>query len=125
MDKHVTVVAALHIGFGALGVLISFIVLFVVVGAGLFSGDEEAIAITSVVGPLVAFVVCLYSVPRIIGGFGLLKHKSWARILILIMSVLALVNIPVGTAIGVYSIWVLVRDETLQLFKGELQSIPK
>ncbi len=116
MDKHVTVVAALHIGFGALGVLIAFIVLVVVVGAGWFSGEEEAIAITSIVGPLVAFILFLYSAPRIIGGFGLLKHKSWARILVLIMSVLALVNVPVGTAVGVYSIWVLVSDKTAQLF---------
>ena len=32
------------------------------------------------------------------------------------LSVLALLNIPLGTALGVYSIWVLVQDETAKLF---------
>jgi len=54
MEKHVTLVAALNIGFGILGVLVAIIVFVIIVGAGVFSGDPEAMAITSIVGTAVA-----------------------------------------------------------------------
>ena len=116
MEKHVTVVGALHIGFGALGVLAAAIVFLAVVGGGLISGDEEAIAITTIVGTVIASFLVLVSLPGIIGGFGLLKGKTWARTLVLILAVLHLVNMPIGTAVGVYTIWVLMQDETTRFF---------
>jgi len=33
-----------------------------------------------------------------------------------VLSVPGLLNFPIGTAIGIYSIWVLVQDETARLF---------
>ena len=116
MKQHVTVVGALHIGFGALGMLIALIVFLAVVGGGLLSGDEDAIAITSVVGTVIAFFFALLSIPGIIGGIGMLKYQPWARILVMILAVFNLVNIPIGTAVGVYTIWVLMQEETEQLF---------
>jgi hypothetical protein len=119
MEKHVTFVGALRIGLGALGLLAAMIVFAAVVGGGLISGDREAIRITAIVGPVVALFLVLLSVPGIIGGIGLLKWKSWARFLVLILAVLDLFNIPIGTALGIYTIWVLMRDETVQLFARE------
>ncbi|KPJ58827.1 MAG: hypothetical protein AMJ46_13495 [Latescibacteria bacterium DG_63] len=116
MAKHVTFVAALQIGLGVLGVLVGIIVWVVVVGAGLISGDEEAIAITTLIGSIIALFVILLSIPSILGGIGLLKRWSWARILVLVVSVVDLVHIPIGTAVGIYSIWVLLQEETKQLF---------
>ena len=116
MEKHVTFIGALRIGLGLLGILAAMIVVTAVVGGGLISGDREAIRITAIVGPVVAFFLVLLSVPGIIGGIGLLKWKPWARFLVLILAVLDLFNIPIGTALGVYTIWVLMRDETVQLF---------
>ena len=116
MEKHVTLVAALYIGFGALGILIGIIVFVAVVGGGVLSGDPQAMAITSTVGSLVGGFFIILSIPEVIGGIGLLKHKSWARILVLVLAATDLVFIPIGTAIGIYSIWVLLQDETVQLF---------
>ena len=116
MEKHVTVVGALHIGFGALWILAAAIVFVAVVGGGLISGDGQAIAITTVVGTVIASFLVLVSLPGIIGGFGLLKGKPWARTLVLILAVLDLVNMPVGTVVGVYTIWVLMQDETARFF---------
>ncbi len=116
MEKHVTVVGALRIGFGALGLLIGLFILVAVVGGGLISGDPEAIRITSIVGPMVALFIFLLSVPGIIGGIGLLRWRSWARILVMILAILDLFNIPIGTAVGIYTLWVLMQDETARLF---------
>lgn len=40
-------------------------------------------------------------------GWGLLERQSWARIVAIIAGVLSLWHIPFGTALGVYTLWVL------------------
>lgn len=119
MKQHVTVVGALHIGYSAFQILGAIVAFMFIVGAGLIGGliAEEGIvvAIAATLGILIAVWTVLLSVPGIVGGIGLLKYKSWARYLVLVLAVLDLFNIPIGTAIGVYSIWVLAQDETAQL----------
>ncbi len=116
MEKHVTLVAALNIGFGILGLMIGCMAFIAIAGGGAISGDPDAIAITSFVATVIAFFFIAFSVPEIIGGIGLLKHRGWAKILIMIIAVLDLVQIPFGTAIGIYTLWVLLNDETAKLF---------
>ena len=53
----------------------------------------------------------------IIGGMGLFSFRPWARILVMIVSAMNCLNIPIGTAKGVYSIWVLMQKETINLFE--------
>jgi len=45
-------------------------------------------------------------------GWGLLQREPWARMLTIILSFLALFNIPFGTALGIYSLWVLLPAES-------------
>jgi hypothetical protein len=40
-------------------------------------------------------------------GYGLLQRKPWARILAMVLAVLALIKFPLGTALGLYTLWVL------------------
>jgi hypothetical protein len=58
----------------------------------------------------------LFSALGIIGGIGILKRKNWARYLVMVQSVLDLFNFPIGTALGIYCVWVLAKDETARLF---------
>ena len=118
MQKHITVVGALHIGFAAWGILWAVIIFMVMsgLGAAAITDDETARAILTAVGCIVPGFLLVLSVPGIIGGIGVLRKRSWARYMVLVLSVLDLFNMPIGTAIGVYSIWVLVQDETAQLF---------
>jgi hypothetical protein len=118
MKKHVTVAGALRIGMGVLGLLIAAFVFIAIVGGGLISGDRDAIAITSVVGTVIGGFFGLISLPNIIAGWGLIRFKPWARILTLILAALDLVNVPVGTLLGIYTIWVILQDETEKLFAG-------
>ena len=123
MEKHVTVLGVLYIASSALGILAAIIVFTAVVGGGLISGDSEAMAITAIVGPIIALFLILVSLPGIIGGIGLLKRRNWARILVLVLGFLNLINIPFGTALGVYTIWTLLKDETVRLFNTGNESI--
>jgi tRNA A-37 threonylcarbamoyl transferase component Bud32 len=116
MEKHITIVAVINIVFGALGTLVGLFLFLVIFGGGLISGDPTAENVTAIVGIAICALFMLTSVPEIIAGIGLLKRRGWARILALIIAVLDLLNIPLGTAIGIYTIWVLLSDETAQLF---------
>jgi hypothetical protein len=121
MEKHVNVVAALHIGLSIFGIVIALIIGVVLGLVGGFIEDPVANKILPIIATVAIWVVIIFSIPGIIAGIGLFKRKEWARILTLILSVIKLMNIPIGTAVGAYSIWVLVQDETSALFKPVLQ----
>ena len=44
-------------------------------------------------------------------GLGLIQRRAWARTTALVLGVLALFHPPFGTALGVYTLWVLLADE--------------
>jgi len=44
-------------------------------------------------------------------GMGLMQKAPWARTAAIVLGVLALLHPPLGTALGVYSLWVLLGDE--------------
>jgi len=120
--QHLTVVAALNIGLGVLGVVLAMIPFVVLAGIVLLPGDADALPVLTFIAVIAAGFLFIISVPDIIGGIGLIKRQSWARILVLILSVLKLINIPLGTIVGVYSIWVLMQDEAVQLLSPRSSS---
>jgi hypothetical protein len=123
MKQHVTVVGALHIGLGVLGMFAGVVALAAIVGGGVLSGDAEAMLITGIIGPAVGLFLFLLALPSIVGGVGLLKGRSWARILVLILGIFNLVDFPVGTIIGIYTLWVLLNQETALLFDGDAKVV--
>jgi hypothetical protein len=58
-------------------------------------------------------------VPAIIAGIGLLSYQPWSRILTIVLSVLGLLNFPIGTVLGVYGLWVLFNSEAVRLFEQQ------
>jgi hypothetical protein len=121
MEKHITAVGALRIGFGIVGLMLAGLILLLTIGPGLIaqvaSGDNTALAILTAIGVPIAFFVIVLSAADVIGGIGVLKRKNWARYVVMIHCVLDIFNIPIGTALGIYCIWVLMQDETARLFK--------
>ena len=75
----------------------------------------------SIIGTVLMLVALTLSVPGIIGGWGLLKRRSWARVLMIVLSALHLINIPFGTVLAVYGLWVLLSDQTESLFSAPKQ----
>lgn len=130
MDTHVKVLGVLYIALSALG-LLGALVLMVgvgtaagVVGAAADSGDAAvAIPIIGVAGTAVVAFLLLLSLPGLITGFGLLQYRPWARILGLVLSALNLINIPFGTVLGIYGLWVLLNKDTERLFSGPSPAI--
>jgi len=115
MERHVTAVAALQIGFSIFSVFLAAFIFLILAGIGFYTFDESRFVLWIVATGVGSFLF-LMSIPGIIGGIGLFKYKNWARILVLILSAVDLLNFPLGTALGVYSIWVLVHSDVVKLF---------
>jgi hypothetical protein len=124
MATHVKALGILHIVFGALGILFGLI-LFLFFGGlaaavGMTNAGDEAfvaIPILGGIGSLVFIVFLVLSLPSLIVGIGLLQFRPWGRILGIVLSALHLFNVPFGTALGVYGLWVLLSTETERLFR--------
>lgn len=62
------------------------------------------------VGPLlelVGWVLVIRAAAGIAGGIGLLQRAHWGRVLTLVVGFTSILSLPFGTALGVYTIWVL------------------
>lgn len=124
MDTHVKVAAWLRIVSSAfylvgVGVLMLFAGgLTALMGA---SGDAEAARAAPWIMVMmtgVATVLGVSALPGLVTGWGLLTYRPWARILNIVLSALDLFAVPVGTALGAYSLWVMFQPETAALFEG-------
>ena len=116
MKQHVIVVAWLQIGLSIVWVVIGFGIAALILGAGVASHDRDVTEILGIVAPIIVTFSILTAIPSIIGGIFLLRFKEWARILVIIISFIDLINFPIGTALGIYSLWVLLKTETVKLF---------
>ena len=117
MEKHINVIAALRIGFSILDLLIGALIYLYFILLVILLMTKKRKRYLTIVANVIIVVIIVLSIPGIIAGIGLFKRKEWARILTLILSVLDLFNIPIGTAIGAYSIWALVQPEVVEQFK--------
>ena len=124
MDLHVKVLAAFHLILGVLGLMGSLMVVLIFGGlAGIINmaaiDDPSAflaVPVVGLVGSILVMLIFTLSVPGIIADVGLLKHRPWARILTIVLSVLNLIIIPFGTLLGIYGLWVLLSRNTALLF---------
>jgi hypothetical protein len=119
MKKHVTVVGAIHIGFGLLGLIGALAAFFALRFAkGVVGEDEIPTMVLSFLSVSVPILIGFLSTLGLVGGIGLLSFQSWARYLVIVVAALGCLNIPIGTLKGVYSLWVLLQDDTIKLFDG-------
>lgn len=132
MEKHVRILGILHIVYSSLALLFGFLIFILLSGIGLAVAqapevsdmDVSVPSILAGIGFIVAVVLTVLSLPGIIGGIGLMKYKEWARILVIIVGFFDLLHIPVGTALGIYTIWALFNAETIKLFSPPLPASP-
>lgn len=74
-------------------------------------GTEE---VARVLGPpllsIIAAMLFLLAAGQICVGWGLMQRQRWARIAAVILGILSLFHPPVGTALGIYTLWVLLAN---------------
>ncbi len=110
--EHIRLLSIFWIAYSAITVL-GGLTLIVVANTlfGRFSHmGGPPVAVTSWLRPFLTFIGILIlckAAAGFIAGWGLLQREPWARILALILGFISLFNIPFGTALGIYTLWVL------------------
>jgi hypothetical protein len=127
MDKHIKALGILHIAYGCLRLLGVLGIGLCLSGLGYwFEHAHWPAPLHDLAGlapyqfiSLLAYVfmtaALALGIAGIVAGCGLLSRKEWARLLALIVGVLSLLKIPFGTALGIYTIWVMTQPQTKQL----------
>jgi hypothetical protein len=133
MERHIRLLAILHIANAALIILVEPFILYTMRQLGLLlgvfgrshgyiSGHIKCIHILGLDIPgffaplwiLLVMAPLFVGLPGLVGGLGLLYNKNWARIVVMIVGILCLPNFPLGTALGIYTFWVLLRPQAAQ-----------
>ena len=125
MTTHVKVLGVLYIALSAIGVAAALFLMLAlgtassIVGLNAEPADAAvALPIIGIAGSALVIFLLALSLPGLIVGIGLLKLASWARIAGIVLAIIHLINIPVGTALGIYALWVLFNKDTERLFDG-------
>lgn len=112
MNTHVKVVGWLWILNAVVSILL-LIVGLIIVNASV-SGAQDATLVT--IGGLCFFIPG--TIANFLAGYGLLQYKNWARILAIILAIINLPLVPIGTALGIYTLIIMFNNEAKSLFNG-------
>ena len=126
--RHAQLLGILWIAYSALSGLLGLGILFfaramlpAILRAEPPSGGPPPEVMLGVMRPLMTFFCLLLlckAVAGMIAGIGLLQRASWSRMLAIVLGCISLVNLPFGTAIGVYTLWVLLSPNAENDFRG-------
>jgi hypothetical protein len=128
MQKHVTLAAVLNIVYRGLHIVLAFGLFFL----GIFFEDFlwailqmahtpmhdipfEVFGVMPMILIPVSIFMLIISVAGVTGGIGLLRHREWGRIVLMVVSFFNILDVPFGTILGVYTLWVLMNDETIAM----------
>jgi len=124
VNEHVDLVAFLYTVWGLLSLLVGLALLSLGLGAaalvrpaGGTAPDSLAASLTAAVFLTLAAVVLLWATVHVLNGRALGGRRRWGRAGALVLAVLNLFLLPFGTALGVYTLWVLMHDDTRSLFE--------
>ncbi len=112
-EKHCRVLALMFalLGFLLVSLSLFFLVLITVAEAGT---SAELESILNGILAICAVIWLLLAVLPLLGCWSVLKRRPWARIFSIVLSALYLPTFPLGTAVGIYGLWVLTKVETEQ-----------
>jgi len=110
MDIHTRIIGVAHIAFSVLTTFVSFLVLGIS-GATVAGSGTPIPELAFEIGTVAIVVRLALAVAQILGGIFLLKGHPGGRIMLILFGVLDLFIIPLGTVLGIYTLWVLLRKQ--------------
>jgi hypothetical protein len=121
---HVRLVGILWMAYSALHVVAGVAVLIVaqvIFGRVIHIPNGPPPEVTVWLRPLLSVIGWLILAKAAAGffaGWGLLKREEWARVVALVVGFIALLNVPIGTALGIYTLWVLLPTRSDDEYKA-------
>ncbi len=124
MNTHIAVVGILHILVGIYGLFGPLVMLLAMAGIAIVPGflvggpmvGLGTSAAVTLFGLILIGFTAITNVLGILAGFGLLQWKSWARVVLIVIAALMLIRFPYGTALGIYTLWVLLNERCGRYF---------
>lgn len=113
LDRHLRRLGVLWIVVGVLWIIPSLVLMGISHAPHIMMGDEM---FTHQFMPPMLFslgsVFLVIAAGGILVGWGLMRHERWARITAIVLGVLAIFHPPFGTALGIYTLWVLLPADS-------------
>jgi hypothetical protein len=101
-------VSTLALGVGAVALITS---------ANRSEGGQFAAGLTAAVFTALAVIAILWGAAHVVVGVPLRRRRGWARIMALMLGSIDLLLLPYGTALGVYTLWVLLSEKGREIFE--------
>ena len=108
LERHLRILGILWIVVGVLWIIPSFALIGLSHAPHIMIGDE--MFSRAFMPPMLLSIGSIFLVVAaggIVVGWGLMNHERWARITAMVVAILAIFHPPFGTALGVYTLWVL------------------
>jgi len=120
-EEHNKTLSTLYLIYGAIHGLTLLGLLGLVLIFKFASVAGELISATWIIVGSVVFVVLLFAVGLlpVVVGFGFAKHRRWVKPLSIAVAIISLVNIPIGTALGIYTIKFFRTEAGVKLYGGQ------
>ena len=115
--SHLKVLAILWIVFSALR-LLPGMALTALSEVGMRFLPPEVPQFVHTILPLAGGILMISGALGLITGWGLLTRQSWARMLGIVMGFLSLLHFPLGTVLGIYTLWVLLPSQSEQEYRS-------
>jgi hypothetical protein len=87
-----------------------FLVLSADVAANFLPPDAPAFILPLLHG--IGIFLLIGAAVGLLAGWGLVEGQPWARMLAIVLGFISLLDIPFGTALGIYTLWVLLPAQS-------------
>ncbi len=120
-NKTLGILFLVYTGLQLLGAVVAFFAMVGMLGfiASEARGRDAApLAIMTVVFICAMFVAVLLLIPSLVAGLKMRKGKLSGRTWGIIAAIIALLNIPLGTVLGIYALWFLFSEGGKNFYLG-------
>jgi hypothetical protein len=119
-EEHNKTLATLHFIYGAMHGLTLVGLLLLVFVFMMTAPAANSISAFWIAISFLVFLVLLFAVgllPLLV-GYGLKKRRRWAKPLGIVLAIVSLINIPIGTALGIYTLKFFRSEGGIRLYGG-------
>ena len=123
MRSHVNLLGLLHLTWGGIGLLLGVSLLLLAVGAAAIARAPGSDPLTA---GATALLFVIFATATALGGWvsawagrAIRQHRAPGRTGALLLAVMNLFVLPFGTALAIYTFWVLLHNDARALFVGK------
>lgn len=120
MRSHVNLLGILELAWGAMGLMLGVSLLLLAAGAAAIartSADPVTAVFTALLFVVFGLALAAAGWANAWAGRAIRAHRAPGRTFGLVLALLNLFLLPFGTALGIYTFWVLLHNESRAMFE--------